>query len=95
LIAYVLFRDVNDSDDDARRLGQLLAGLPVHVNLIPHNPVPTSPLVPPSAERIERFHTLVSAQGLRCIVRRPRGPSVAAACGQLALQGVDGLRPPG
>ena len=84
LIAYVLWAGVNDRDSDAERLGQLLAGLPVRVNLIPHNTVATSPLRPPPRERIERFHAIVSASGLRCIVRRPRGPDIAAACGQLA-----------
>jgi len=85
LIAYVLFDGVNDSDEDAERLGALLQGLPAHVNLIPHNAVAHSAFRPPAPERIERFHAVVCARGVRCIVRRPRGPDIAAACGQLAL----------
>jgi 23S rRNA (adenine2503-C2)-methyltransferase len=86
LIAYVLWRDVNDSDADAARLGALLAGLPVHVNLIPHNDTSHTTLTAPSPERIARFHALVNAAGVRCIIRRPRGVDAAAACGQLALR---------
>jgi 23S rRNA (adenine2503-C2)-methyltransferase len=91
LIAYVLWAGVNDSDDDARRLAELLAGLPVHVNLIPHNPVPTSALAAPCVARITRFHAILRERGLPCVVRQSRGPEIAAACGQLALQAVDGL----
>lgn len=92
LIAYVLWEGVNDSDEEAHQLAQLLVGLPVNVNLIPHNRVPSSELRPPAAARIERFHAIVSEHGLRCIVRRPRGPEIAAACGQLALETVADLR---
>jgi 23S rRNA (adenine2503-C2)-methyltransferase len=85
LIAYVLWAGVNDSDEDAARLANLLHGLPVHVNLIPHNAVDGSDLRAPAPERITRFHEIVCAHGIRAIVRRARGPDVAAACGQLAL----------
>jgi 23S rRNA (adenine2503-C2)-methyltransferase len=91
LIAYVLWAGVNDSDDDARRLAELLAKLPVQVNLIPHNPVPTTALLPPALARVKRFHAILRERGLPCVVRQPRGPEIAAACGQLALQAVDGL----
>jgi len=84
LIAYVVLEGINDSDEDALRLGALLRGLPMHVNLIPHNAVPGSGLRPPTAARVERFHELLRQAGIRSIVRRARGPEIAAACGQLA-----------
>ena len=84
-IEYVLWEGVNDTDADARRLVALLAGLPAHVNLIPHNPIDGSPLRPPPPERVLAFQHLVHAGGVRCLVRWPRGREVAAACGQLAL----------
>jgi len=90
LIAYVLWDSVNDSDEDAHRLGQLLMGLPVHINLIPHNPVPSSALRPSSAARIKRFHAILRAHKLPCVIRQPRGPEIAAACGQLALRTASG-----
>jgi 23S rRNA (adenine2503-C2)-methyltransferase len=83
---YVMLAGVNDADDDARRLVELLRELPAHVNLIPHNAFAGAPLAPPPDERVLRFRDLVHQGGVRCIVRWPRGRDIAAACGQLALQ---------
>jgi len=85
-IEYVLWRDVNDTDADARRLVSLLRELPAHVNLIPHNAFPGSPFEPPSPERVLEFQKIVHDGGVRCLVRWPRGRQIAAACGQLALR---------
>ena len=77
---------MNDSDADADRLVALLAGLPAHVNLIPHNPFAgnrSRARLPP--ERVRTFQRLVREAGVRCLVRWPRGSEIAAACGQLAL----------
>lgn len=83
LIEYVLLAGVNDYDDDVTRLVQLLASLPVRVNLIPWNAYQAGRFLAPSRERVLQFHARASAQGLRCLVRWPRGTSIAAACGQL------------
>jgi 23S rRNA (adenine2503-C2)-methyltransferase len=83
-IEYVMFDGVNDSADDAARLVELLAGIHARVNLIPHNPIAGSPLRPSPRDRIQQFHQVLSAAGVRCIVRWPRGQDIAAACGQLA-----------
>jgi 23S rRNA (adenine2503-C2)-methyltransferase len=88
-VEYVLWRDVNDTDDDARRLAALLADLPAHVNLIPHNAFEGNPLVPPAPERVLAFQKIVHAAGVRCLIRWPRGRDIAAACGQLALVSPD------
>ena len=44
---YVMLKDVNDSDDDARALVKLLAGIPAKINLIPFNPGPARPINAP------------------------------------------------
>jgi 23S rRNA (adenine2503-C2)-methyltransferase len=85
-IEYVLWEGINDSDADAARLATLLAGLPAHVNLIPHNAFPGNRLGPPSHPRMLAFQRSVRAAGVRCLLRRPRGREIAAACGQLALR---------
>jgi 23S rRNA (adenine2503-C2)-methyltransferase len=87
-IEYVLWQGVNDSDPDADRLAALLADLPAHVNLIPHNAFAGNALRPPSDERILEFQRRVQDGGVRCLVRWPRGAPIGAACGQLALRSV-------
>jgi 23S rRNA (adenine2503-C2)-methyltransferase len=84
-IAYVMWDGVNDTEDDARRLVRLLEGLPAHVNLIAHNPIPDCDLRPSSPEQLHKFRDIVHRLGVRCLVRQARGPEIAAACGQLAL----------
>jgi 23S rRNA (adenine2503-C2)-methyltransferase len=86
-VEYVLWRGVNDTDDDARRLAALLADLPAHVNVIPHNAFEGNPLLPPAPERVLAFQKIVHDAGVRCLIRWPRGRGIAAACGQLALSG--------
>ena len=83
-IEYVMFDGFNDQDADAARLVELLVGIHARVNLIPHNTIAGSTLRPSPRDRIERFRDQVVAAGVRCMVRWPKGPDIAAACGQLA-----------
>ena len=82
---YVMLKDKNDSDDDARELVRLLRKykLPAKVNLIPFNPWPGAPYDCSSAERIRRFSDIVFEAGISAPVRTPRGRDIDAACGQL------------
>jgi 23S rRNA (adenine2503-C2)-methyltransferase len=80
---YVMLKDVNDSDADARELVRLLKGIPAKVNLIPFNPWPGSPYACSSNNRIAAFSRIVNEGGLSAPVRRPRGRDILAACGQL------------
>jgi 23S rRNA (adenine2503-C2)-methyltransferase len=79
---YVLLRDVNDTDADARRVVKLLANLNAKVNLIALNPGPGIPFATPSKERVAVFQEIVR-RAVPCFVRKPRGLDVFAACGQL------------
>ncbi len=80
---YVMLKDVNDSVADAKRLVQLLKGIPAKVNLIPFNPWPGSPYECSDWETIERFAEVVNRAGYSSPVRTPRGRDIMAACGQL------------
>ncbi len=80
---YVMLKDVNDSDEDARRLVRLISGIPAKINLIPFNPWPGSPYVRSSWGRIEAFAEIVNEAGYASPVRTPRGEDIMAACGQL------------
>ncbi len=80
---YVMLKDVNDSDEDARRLVKLISGIPAKINLIPFNPWPGSPYERSDWDRIEAFGDIVNAAGYASPIRRPRGEDIMAACGQL------------
>jgi 23S rRNA (adenine2503-C2)-methyltransferase len=89
---YVLLRGVNDSDQDAGRLAALLKGLPVKVNLIPYNENPGLGFGDPGAERVAAFRQALGARGITAMVRKNRGRDIAAACGQLAVEGQGRVR---
>jgi 23S rRNA (adenine2503-C2)-methyltransferase len=82
---YVMLKDKNDSDEDARELVRLLKQykLPAKVNLIPFNPWPGAVYECSTPERIRRFSEIVFEAGISAPVRTPRGRDIDAACGQL------------
>jgi 23S rRNA (adenine2503-C2)-methyltransferase len=79
---YVLLKDVNDTDEDARRVVRLLARLNSKVNLIALNPGPGIPFKTPDPERVEAFQAIIR-KAVPCFIRKPRGRDIFAACGQL------------
>ena len=85
---YVMLKDVNDTDADARELVRLLGGIPAKINLIPFNPWPGSPYVCADWDRIEAFADIVNRAGYASPVRTPRGRDIMAACGQLKSESV-------
>jgi 23S rRNA (adenine2503-C2)-methyltransferase len=82
---YVMLKDRNDSDADARELVRLLKHykLPAKVNLIPFNPWPGAPYETSTPERVKAFSNIVFEAGISAPVRTPRGRDIDAACGQL------------
>jgi 23S rRNA (adenine2503-C2)-methyltransferase len=82
---YVMLKDKNDSDDDARELVRLIKAykLPAKVNLIPFNPWPGAPYECSAPERIRSFSNIIFEAGISAPVRTPRGRDIDAACGQL------------
>ena len=82
---YVMLRDKNDSDEEARELVRLIKRykLPAKVNLIPFNPWPGAPYETSTPERVRAFSDIIFAAGISAPVRTPRGRDIDAACGQL------------
>lgn len=82
---YVMLKDKNDSDEDARELVRLIRKykLPAKVNLIPFNPWPGAPYDCSDPDRIRRFSEIIFESGISAPVRTPRGRDIDAACGQL------------
>ena len=80
---YVMLKGVNDTDEDAHRLVELIKGIPAKVNLIPFNPWPGAPYQRSSNNRINAFAEIIYKAGYASPVRKPRGEDIFAACGQL------------
>jgi 23S rRNA (adenine2503-C2)-methyltransferase len=82
---YVMLKDKNDSDDDARELIRLIHHyrLPAKVNLIPFNPWPGATYECSDPRRIARFSSIIFEAGISAPIRTPRGRDIDAACGQL------------
>jgi 23S rRNA (adenine2503-C2)-methyltransferase len=82
---YVMLKDKNDSDANARELVRLLKQyrLPAKVNLIPFNPWPGAPYECSPPERVRAFSNLIFEAGISAPIRTPRGRDIMAACGQL------------
>lgn len=83
---YVLLKGINDSDEDAVRLGKLLRTLRCKINLIPFNGFEGSPYQPPAPERVKSFQRHLISKKYSVFIRKSRGSDIAGACGQLAAQ---------
>lgn len=82
-IAWTLIDGVNDDSETARRLGELLAGMNVQVNLIPLNPTKGFNGQESNPAAVKAFQEVLQESGLPVTVRQKRGIDVAAGCGQL------------
>jgi 23S rRNA (adenine2503-C2)-methyltransferase len=86
-VEYLLLDGVNDRDEDARALARLLGGGPAfHVNLIAYNPTAADYSASPP-ERVAAFAAILRAAHVGASYRRSHGRDIAAACGQLAIEG--------
>jgi 23S rRNA (adenine2503-C2)-methyltransferase len=83
---YVMLAGVNDRDEDARQLAELMRGRLYHVNLIPYNTTPDAPFAGTENERIWRFAAILDEAGVPTTVRQNMGRDIAAACGQLRAE---------
>ncbi len=89
---YVLLAGVNDSVAQARELVQTVKAVPCKINLIPFNPFPDSGYDRSAAPAIAAFRDVLQQAGLTTTVRKTRGDTIDAACGQLAGQVRDRTR---
>ena len=80
---YSMIKGVNDTDEDAQRLSQLLKGMISHVNLIPINPVDGSPYTQSDDKVIRAFQKKLLDLHVNATIRRRLGQDISAACGQL------------
>lgn len=84
-LEYILFRDKNDSLEDAEALVSIYRQVPTHlVNVIEYNPVAGLDFHKPSEDKTDQFTDYLASHKVNVRVRRSRGKDIDAACGQLA-----------
>lgn len=83
---YILLASINDQEEHALELADLLKNWQGTVNLIPYNPVAGLRLKKPASEQIALFRSILDEKGIVNTCRYTKGDDIAAACGQLALQ---------
>lgn len=82
---YILFKDFNDSVQDADELIRLYRRVPADlINLIEYNPIDAARFEKPSEDKVAAFMDHLAKHKVNARLRRSRGKDIDAACGQLA-----------
>ena len=92
---YIIFKDFNDSTQDAWELAEFCKITPCKINIIEYNPIDDGEFEQADPVKVDRFATFLEERNLIVNVRRSRGKDIDAACGQLANKnekGKDALR---
>lgn len=84
MFEYILIKDLNDSEADAKMLAEKLKDIPCKINLLPYNESGELPFQRPSDDTVERFQQILREAGYTVLLRSSRGSDISAACGQLA-----------
>lgn len=84
-LEYILFKDLNDSLEDAQNLIKIYRQVPTHlVNVIEYNPIADVDFMKPEEDKTKTFTDYLAHHRVNVRVRRSRGKDIDAACGQLA-----------
>ncbi len=86
---YSLVGGVNDTNQDAAELCQLVKGMNCHINLIPVNPIKERDYVQSNAQVITAFKNKLEKNGINVTIRREMGRDIDGACGQLRKRYID------
>ncbi len=82
---YIIFKDFNDSLEDAKELAAFCKCVPCKINIIEYNPIDDADFQKADAEKTDKFAKFLEEKfNLIVNVRRSRGKDIDAACGQLA-----------
>jgi 23S rRNA (adenine2503-C2)-methyltransferase len=81
---YILFKDFNDSIEDADELIKICRQVPSKVNIIEYNPISLAAFAKPDEEKVDAFMQYLEQNKINARLRRSRGKDIDAACGQLA-----------
>lgn len=86
MVAYLLLKGINDSEEDAQRLATFLDGTHTFVNLIPYNDHGMSDYATPALDAQEKFYKILRSHKIKTLFRQTKGDDVGAACGMLFAQ---------
>ncbi|HXB92687.1 MAG TPA: 23S rRNA (adenine(2503)-C(2))-methyltransferase RlmN [Puia sp.] len=82
---YILFKNFNDSRQDADELVKIYRQVPADlVNIIEYNPIEQALFAKPDEDTIHQFMQHLEKNRVNARLRRSRGKDIDAACGQLA-----------
>jgi 23S rRNA (adenine2503-C2)-methyltransferase len=81
---YIMLKNINDSEENAKELTGLLKGQLCHINLIPYNATGRIEISRSDKERIGTFKDIILKSHIPVTVRVSLGQDIMAACGQLA-----------
>jgi 23S rRNA (adenine2503-C2)-methyltransferase len=85
-LEYIIFKDFNDTPQDALELSTFARIIPTKINIIEYNPIEQTTFINTSQDRVDDFVQILESKGHIVNVRRSRGRDVDGACGQLALK---------
>ena len=80
---YIIFKDFNDSIEDAQELAKFAKCVPCKINIIEYNPIDDATFQKTSKEKTDAFANYLEDRNMIVHVRRSRGKDIDAACGQL------------
>lgn len=82
---YILFKDFNDSRQDADELIRIYRQVPADlINIIEYNPIEQALFSKPDENAVNQFMSHLEKNRVNARLRRSRGKDIDAACGQLA-----------
>ena len=86
---YIVFKNFNDTIEDARELARFCSKVPSKVNLIEYNPIDGESFMNTTEDKMQQFKEVLWSRGIQVNLRRSRGKDIDAACGQLANKSVN------
>ena len=80
---YILLHGINDSDEMAITLANLVRGMNAYINLIPYNQVDENGFIGVDDKKALHFYDILMKHGVKATLRQKHGDDIDAACGQL------------
>jgi len=84
-LAYIMIKDLNDTERHLQGLKDILAVSSIRINLLPYH-APDDQYSASSPERMQSFKHNLIISGISASIRKSRGADISAACGLLAIR---------